>query len=87
VTFLNTAILPILINANMEEQPISFGLNGEFSDFNASWFLLTGNTIVVTMIFNAFYPLIEFAMYYVMRLFYRVKDRCCTRSRTRSRTI
>jgi hypothetical protein len=35
VTFLNTAILPLLVNANMQEQPISFGLKGAYADFNS----------------------------------------------------
>ena len=69
----------------MQEQPFSLGLDGQFSDFNASWFLLTGNTIVFTMMFNLFYPWIEFAMYYVMRLFYRLKDSNCTLNKTKTK--
>lgn len=74
VLFLNTAFLLLIVNANMTEQPISFGLAGPISDFNSNWFRITGNTLVSTMIFNAYYPILEFFMYYGMRLFFRLLD-------------
>lgn len=66
VQFLNTAILPLLANASF--------LGGQFSDFNTDWFRTTGNLIVSTMIFNAWYPLLEFVVYYLMRLLSRLLD-------------
>jgi hypothetical protein len=74
VLFLNTAFLMVLVNANMSEQIFSFGLNGPISDFNSEWFRTTGTFMVQTMIFNAYYPILEFFMYYMMRWFYRVMD-------------
>ena len=76
VVFLNTAILLLLVNANMTAQPISFGLAGAMSDFNSDWFRLTGNTIRSTMVFNCFYPIMEFGMFFTMRLAFRLMDSC-----------
>lgn len=74
VLFLNTAFLVLLVNANMTEQPISFGLSGPISDFNELWFRTTGNFLVSTMIFNAYYPPLEFFMYYGLRWLFRMMD-------------
>ena len=74
VLFLNTAWLLLLVNANMTQQPISFGLNGPMSDFNSDWFRTTGNLMISTMIFNAYYPLLEFCLYWAMRILPRLLD-------------
>jgi len=76
VLFLNTAILLLMVNANMMAQPISLGLDGPMSDFNSDWFRLTGNTLRSTMVFNAYYPILEFFMFFGMRLAYRLMDSC-----------
>jgi hypothetical protein len=56
------------VDANLTEQPFSFGLTGKFMDFNAEWFKTIGTTIRDTMWFNAIYPLIEFVAFYLIRL-------------------
>jgi hypothetical protein len=86
VLFLNTAFLLLMVNANMTEQPISFGLTGPISDFNSDWFRITGNTLVSTMIFNAYYPPLEFFMYYGMRLAYRLMDAGCGLEKYKTKT-
>ena len=76
VVFLNTGILLLMVNANMMKQPISLGLDGPMSDFNSDWFRITGNTIRSTMVFNAYYPILEFVGFFAMRLAYRLMDSC-----------
>ena len=76
VVFLNTAVLLLLVNANLTAQPISLGLAGSMSDFTSEWFRLTGNTIRGTMMFNCFYPIMEFGMFFTMRLVFRLMDSC-----------
>ena len=76
VVFLNTGILLLMVNANMMEQPIPLGLDGPMSDFNSDWFRITGNTIRSTMVFNAYYPILEFVGFFAMRLAYRLMDSC-----------
>lgn len=73
-TFLNTAFLPLIINANLEEQIVTFNLKGPYNDFNSNWFRTTGKVILGAMIFNIYYPFIEFIGYYILRLIKRLAD-------------
>ena len=78
VQFFNSGVLLMLINADLSEQPFSFGLtSGHFSDFNARWFKTIGNILVGAMTFNMYYPVIEAVMYWCMRAFGRCRDRGC----------
>ena len=79
VQFFNTAFLLLLVGANMSEQPITFLLDGgQFSDFDQMWFRSIGNTIIGTMWFNAFFPVLESLGYLGLRLLFRIMDRGCS---------
>ena len=86
VLFLNTAWLLLLVNANMTEQPITFGLNGNMSDFNSDWFRTTGNLMISTMIFNAYYPILEFVGFWALRLWPRLSDSGWTLDHNKTKT-
>ena len=79
----------LLVDANLTDQPFSFGLAGKFTDFNTEWFNSIGKTIRDTMWFNAIYPLIEFVAFYLIRLLFRLIDSSCTldKYRTKSKSI
>jgi hypothetical protein len=79
----------LLVDANLTEQPFSFGLTGKFMDFNSEWFKTIGTTIKDTMWFNAIYPLIEFVAFYLIRLLYRLWDSSFTldKYKTKSKSI
>lgn len=79
VQFFNTGILLLLVNANLSEQNSLLGIfvNGQLKDFNAEWFSDIGNTMIGAMMFNIYWPLIEFFCFYGMRLGYRMLDRGC----------
>lgn len=59
--FFNTAILILLVYANLEEVNDSAGklLDGQFRDYSPRWYTLVGNNIVQTMFINAFMPIIS----------------------------
>ena len=58
-----------MVNANMEEQPITFWLTtGAMPDFNTIWFRSVGDIIVAAMVFNIWYPIIEIFGYAGLRL-------------------
>jgi hypothetical protein len=68
VQFFNSAFLLLLVNANLTEQPIAFGLKGgSMPDFNGVWFRSVGNVLIAAMFFNLYYPLLESGFYYLMR--------------------
>lgn len=66
----------MLVDADLSEQPIAGFLTwGESGDFDSSFWKTSGNAIVSTMIFNAYYPILEFLMYWAMRVLFRCLDR------------
>ena len=78
VQFFNTAFLLLLVNADLSEQPFSFGLTGGLqSDFEQSWYKVIGNTIVGTMIFSAIFPAMEAGGFFSLRLLGRILDSGC----------
>jgi len=50
--------------------------SGIYTDFNSYWFKDIGYIMIYDMVFNVFWPLIEFAMYYAIRHIYRMIDQC-----------
>jgi len=89
VQFFNSAFLLLMVNADLSEQPITFGLTtGSLPDFNSAWFRSVGDIIVAAMVFNVYYPIIEVAMYWALRVLFRCIDRGCKLSGdTRSTSI
>lgn len=91
VSHFNTGWILLMVNANMTEQPLTFGLTGgQYSDFNSGWFRQVGNIIVGSMAFNVYYPIIEAVGYYLMRLGFRILDRkgfSCDDRKTKSSSV
>jgi hypothetical protein len=89
VQFFNSAFLLLMVNANMSEQPITFWLtSGTMPDFNSAWFRSVGDIIVLAMVFNIYYPILEVLGYWGLRILFRCIDRGCTFSgRTKSTSI
>ena len=71
--FLNTAILLLMSNANLENSHIpilSRLFHGKFADFNQEWYNITGNLIVETMMINSMMPVFMAIMgYFLEKLF------------------
>jgi hypothetical protein len=91
--FFNTAFILMLVNADLTEQPITgifvWGQNG---DFNAAFFKTIGNSLVSTMIFNMYYPILEWIMYWGLRLLFRILNRglcscTCSKFKTSSTSV
>ena len=64
VQFFNTAILLLLVNANLQEVSsfLAYFFGGRFNDFSQAWYHDIGTIFIETMLINAFSPLIEFAI-------------------------
>lgn len=78
VQFFNSAFLLLMVNADMSEQPITFGLTtGSLPDFNTAWFRSVGDIIVLAMVFNVYYPILEVLGYWALRVLFRCIDRGC----------
>jgi hypothetical protein len=72
--FLNTGPLFLIVNMDLSEYTSIMPFYGLHPDFTISWYKDVGKTIVSTMIFNMFWPIIEFIIFYLIRLAYRLKD-------------
>ena len=78
VQYFNSAFLLLMVNANMSEQPITFWLTtGSLPDFNTAWFRSVGDIIVLAMVFNIYYPILEVLGYWALRVLFRCLDRGC----------
>lgn len=88
VQFFNTAILLLLCNANLYEQGLGL-FNGKLSDFDAIWFNDIGSTLVGAMMFNVYWPAMEFSVWLGYRIGFRMLDRCfrCDKHNTKKITI
>ena len=78
VQFFNTALLLLMVNANLEEQGFPLNLLSAergLSDFNSNWFSDIGVTLTGAMLFNVYWPIIEFFVFGGMRKAYRLLDR------------
>lgn len=75
--------------SGQEGTPPTDESDAPYSDFSMDWFRATGNLIVSTMIFNLYYPPLEFFMYWAMRIFYRLLDSSCSlkKYKTKSTSI
>lgn len=75
--FFNTAILILLVYANLEEVSPGVGviLDGQFRDYTPKWYRLVGNNIVQTMFINAFMPIITETVAKLTSGFARCRDR------------
>lgn len=80
VQFLNMGPFLLLINSDLSEIGIPFIgsllKEGKHSDFTQKWYLDIGPIIVQSMIYNVFWPIIEFFIWYSVRFFYRFMDNC-----------
>ena len=75
--FFNTAILILLVYANLEEVSPRLGniLDGQFRDYEPRWYTIVGNNIVQTMALTAIMPAITEAIPVLIATLLRWVDR------------
>lgn len=64
--------------------------SGEYTDFGTQWFKDIGNTLIGAMIFNIYWPVCEFFMWYSKRVLMRILDRglcTCNTDKTKKTTL
>ena len=88
VQFFNTGLLLLSVNANLAEQSpvLGFMFGRKMPDFDTLWFQAIGNTLVGAMMFNLYWPLIEFCVFWGMRTAYRMLDRSFSCKKTTKKT-
>lgn len=81
---MNMALIIILLNINygnniVDFNSFSFLLQGKFNDITADWYMNIGTIVILTMIFNIAFPIIELAFANILKCIRRCIDRrfCC----------
>lgn len=85
---MNLGLIMILLNLNYQNsvqlKEVSFIFLGKYDSFTSDWYYEIGAIIVLTMIFNIAFSLIELALACVIKCFKKCFDtRCCTRTTSR----
>lgn len=79
------------IDAKSVKSEFELFFSGFYNDFTEEWFIDIGAAILVTQVINAIWPIVEFLLFWFVRLIPRCLDQksCCPRSlhRTNSRTV
>lgn len=78
VQFFNTALLLLMVNARFTDQNSTFSFFSRdqgMPDFNSQWFNEIGTTLVGAMLFNVYWPVVEFFVFFGMRSTFRFLDR------------
>lgn len=74
VQFINTDLIILLMNADLSQTGwpwfISFN-RGVHPDFTVSWYKDIGLTLINAMVFNIYWPVLEFIVFYFLRAFIR----------------
>ncbi|DBA00720.1 TPA: LOW QUALITY PROTEIN: hypothetical protein N0F65_001191 [Lagenidium giganteum] len=93
--FFNTAILMIVINANMNyfmaDKVINVSsfqiLNGKYSDFTPTWYSDVGVALILTMIINTFSPHVFVIIQYLSQKGSRCWDRGCSFDKSMTKQV
>lgn len=93
VQFINTDLIILFMNADLSQigldilKPFSSGVH---PDFTVQWYKDIGLILINAMVFNIYWPVLEFFGFYSLRLFFRILDRglcSCSTWKTRCVTI
>ncbi len=81
---MNMGLIMILLNINYTDtiklSEISFIFLGKFTDVSTDWYEQIGTIIILTMIFNIAFSVVEVLFACLMRCLKKCWDtRCCTR--------
>ena len=85
ISFINTAIILLLTNANLDYSVLSFiPLKNQYPDIDMNWYIEVGPSLVQTMLICAVYPPLEFFGFYGILALTRYMDSgwyCCRREK------
>jgi len=86
--FFNTGLLLTSVQANLAEQASWLGVifSGSMPDFCSDWFTDVGDTLISAMMFNVYWPMLEFFTFWGMRVGFRLLDRSFSRNEYKTKT-
>jgi hypothetical protein len=72
--FFYTGLQSFVASINFRSIEASSGSKGIYTDFNSYWFKDIGFIMIYNMVYNVFWPIMEFFIYYLLRHLYRMCD-------------
>jgi hypothetical protein len=89
VTYINTAVLLLLININLDfSLPSWFPLfSGDYEEFDVGWYNTIGSSIIMTMIIGIVQPHISNSFWWILAFVKRCWDRKLTCNDRRTRQV
>ena len=79
-------LIMILLNLNysgsLNISQVSFLFTGKYNDMTADWYLEIATLIIMTLIFNIFFPFLELIMVSTLKCFRKCFDRRCWTKKT-----
>jgi hypothetical protein len=87
---MNMALIMIILNmkftASVDMTEVGFLLQGRYNDITPDWYNNIGTVIIMTMIFNISFPIIELVMVSFMKCLKKCWDRKCCFRKTSCKT-
>lgn len=67
-------------SAGFDAKQVSFLLQGKYNDLTPDWYINIGTIIIMTMIFNISFPIVELILTNIIKCFKKCWDtKCCLR--------
>jgi len=89
ILIMNMGLIIVLLNfdyftnsTSLSPQQLLFLFQGQYTDITSDWYLGIGSIIVMTMIFNISYPLMELLMTSVLKCLRKCIDKRCWSKKT-----
>ena len=81
---MNTVLIMIILNMKytngVDKSEVSFLLQGKYNDLTPDWYVDIGTVIIMTMIFNISFPIIELILASIVKCLKKCWDtKCCCR--------
>lgn len=87
---MNMALIMIILNmkysTGTDMNQVSFLLQGRYSDFTPDWYVGIGTVIILTMIFNISFPIIELLLVTTLKCLKNCWDKKCCLRKTSCKT-
>ena len=81
---MNSALIMIILNMKYSggtaPSEVGFLLQGRYGDFTADWYSNIGSVIILTMVFNITFPVIELILTSLLQCLRKCWDRRCKRA-------
>lgn len=81
ILIMNMGLIIVLLNfsypGDLNYEGLKFLFQGQFNDLTSDWYISIGSIVIMTMIFNIFFPFMELIMTSIFKCFRKCFDKRC----------